>query len=193
MAAHGGWTADCCERVGGCAPTPASRMPSPCACCARPSPSSLPAAAATAIAHASCTVHTCQTAHDLCPRVARGRAELGPYTSQTGGYAACSVARADALELLRCALAARWSDPRVSRQSPPSASHAPPSLTDHCVTLRFAELAATNTTVATIAEGIAAALSALLVDIEVDFLIIFLALATRRQWLAVRVRPLCGW
>jgi hypothetical protein len=59
--------------------------------------------------------------------------------------------------------------------------------------LRFAELAATNTTVATIAEGIAAALSALLVDIEVGFLIIFLALATRRQWLAVRVRPLCGW
>ena len=58
---------------------------------------------------------------------------------------------------------------------------APPSLIAHCVATCLAEPVTAITTIATVTEDIAAVLSKLLVDIEIDFLSIFEPLTTQRQ------------
>ena len=58
---------------------------------------------------------------------------------------------------------------------------APPSLTLYCVAARLAEPVTAISNISTVTEGIAAVLSKRLVDIEVDFLSIFMPLATQRQ------------
>ena len=72
----------------------------------------------------------------------------------------------------------RWTG-RVLR--PACCLPAPPSLIAHCVATCLAEPVTAIATISTVTEGIAAVLSKRLVDIEVDFLSIFMPLATQRQ------------